>query len=221
MQLRFHAHSSKPNHTTFHRGLSLLISVLLLGSTIAAQDTRKIQEDAAVRLMSEGFQLVVEGSSESLTKAIDKLESARVLLHSLNFPEGEATMLLLKGYAYSQLKQNQKAIEQLEQSAVIFRAARNLKGEASALLHLGQLQGMRGDMQKALDNLNSALSQFRAADDPLGQMAALATLAGLKMILGKPEEMISYYAQALELSRTAVLVRVKATHCLHFARSMR
>jgi len=203
MQLRFHAQSSKPNYTRLHRGLSLLISILLLGSTIAAQDTRKTQEDAAARLMSEGLQLVAEGSPTSLPKAIEKLESARVLLHSLNFPEGEAVILILTGYAYGQLKQDQKAIEQLEQSVSLFRAAGKTRGEALALLHLGQLQGLRGDMQKALDNLTQALVRFRAAGDPDGEMIALVTLAGLKMVLGKPEEMISYYAQVLEISRTA------------------
>jgi len=198
MHLRFHA-----QYTMFHRGLSLLISILLLAGTIAAQDTRKAQEDEAVRLMSEGFELVKEGSPASLEKAIDKLESARGLLHSLNFPEGEAMMLFLTGIAYGQLKQDQKAIEQLEQSVSLFRAAGKPRGEALALLHLGQLQGLRGDMQKALDNLTQALAQFRAVGDPDGEMIALGTLAGLKMMLGKPEEMISYYARMFEMNRAA------------------
>ena len=198
MHLRLHA-----QYTMFHRGLSLLISILLLAGTIAAQDTRKAQEDEAVRLMSEGFELVKEGSPASLEKAIDKLESARGLLHSLNFPEGEAMMLFLTGIAYGQLKQDQKAIEQLEQSVSLFRAAGKPRGEALALLHLGQLQGLRGDMQKALDNLTQALAQFRAVGDPDGEMIALGTLAGLKMMLGKPEEMISYYARMFEMNRAA------------------
>lgn len=201
MQMRFHTKSTKPNCSTFHRGLSFLISILLLGSTVGAQDTRKTQEDAAARLMSEGLQLVTESSPSSLSKAIEKLEAARALLHSLNFPEGEAVILIITGYAYNQLKQDQKAVEQLEQSISLFRAAGKPRGEALALLHLGQLQGLRGEMQKALDNLTRALAGFRAAGDRDGEMIALVTLAGLKMILGKPEEMISYYAQVLEISR--------------------
>src|SRR5829696_3371217 len=170
MQLRFHAQSSKPNYTSLHRGLSLLISILLLVSTIAAQDTRKTQEDATARLISEGLQLVAEGTPASFRKGIVKLESARVLLHSLNFPEGEALILILSAYANNQLKQDQKAIEQLEQSVSLFRTAGKPRGEALALLLLGQFQGMRGDMQKALDNLTRALAQFRAAGDPNGEM---------------------------------------------------
>src|SRR5215213_3042894 len=184
MHLRFHAHSSKPNCATVHRGLSLLIIILLLVGTIPAQDSRKTQEDAAARLMSEGLQLIAEGSPTSFKKGIDKLESARVLLHSLNFPEGEAVILILTGYAYSQLKQDQKAIEQLEQSVSLFRTAGKPRGEALALLLLGQFQGMGGDMQKALDNLTRALAQFRAAGDPDGEMITLVTLAGLKVVLG-------------------------------------
>jgi len=153
--------------------------------------------------MSEGLQLVTEGSPASLQKGIEKLDSARVLLHSLNFPEGEAVILILTAYANNHLKQEQKAIEQLEQSVSLFRAAGKPRGEALALLLLGQFQGMRGDMQKALDNLTSALTQFRAAGDRDGEMITLMTLAGLKVVLGKPEEMISYYAQVLEISRAA------------------
>lgn len=198
MHLLSHAHSKK---TMLHRLLSLSLSTLLLVGTMAAQNTRKEQEDAAVRLMSEGFQLVQEGSPASFAKAIDKLEAARVLLHSLNFPEGEAVILLLIGHAHNQLKQDQQAIEQLEQSAAIFRAIGKPRGEALALLHLGQLQAFRGDMQKALDNLIRALAQFRVAEDPDGEMLTLTMLAGLKMMLGKPEEVIGYYEQVLEISR--------------------
>jgi hypothetical protein len=110
MHLRFPAKSSKPNHSPFCRGLSLLLAIVLLGGTIAAQDTRQAQEDAAIRLMTEGLQLTVEGSPASLTKAIDKFESARGLLHTLNFPGGEGVILLALGTVYNLLEQNQKAI---------------------------------------------------------------------------------------------------------------
>ena len=89
MHLRSHA----PNCSTFHRGLSLLLTILLLGGTITAQDTpqdpRKAQEQEAVRLMSEGLQLATEGSPAALRKAIDKFESAREPIRSLNLPVGD------------------------------------------------------------------------------------------------------------------------------------
>lgn len=199
--LKFPTRSNGPNCSTFQRGLFLLITILLLSGTIAAQDTRKTQEEAAARLMSEGLQLVAEGSAASLTKGIDKLESSRGLLQSLNIPEGEAAVLILIGYAHSQLKQDQKAIEKYEEALPLFRAANHLKGEANTLFHLGLLHGMRGDMQKALDNFNLALTRFRAAGDRQGEMIVLSTMGGLQSSLGKPEELIGYYKQALEISR--------------------
>jgi CHAT domain-containing protein len=197
------------NRSTFQRGLFLLVTILLLLATSAAQD-RTTQEEAATKLLSEGFQLVAEGSPASLKKAIDKLESARTLLHSLNSVEGEAATLILTGYAYSQLEQHQKAIEQYEQSLSLFREAHIPRGEATVLLHLGLLHGIRGDMQKALDNLDQALAQFRAIPDPQGEMIVKSAMAGLKSSLGKPEELVSYYKQLLALPAPAIPREVEA-----------
>ena len=191
----------KSNCLPFQRGPFLLTAILLVVVTVVAQDTRKTQEEAA-RLMEESLQLVVEGSPASLTKALEKIESARVLLHSLEVAEGEAVMLSLAGTVYQKLEQNEKAFEKYEQALSIFRAARIPRGQAISLLQLGQLHGIRGEMQKALDSLNQALSLFREAGDPDGEMVAMATLAGLHIFLGKPEEMVNYYNQALELSRS-------------------
>ncbi|HJP93392.1 MAG TPA: tetratricopeptide repeat protein, partial [Pyrinomonadaceae bacterium] len=190
---------SKP---TSQRALFLLITILLFGATIAAQDTRKTQEDEATKLLAEGLQLVSEGSPASLTKAIEKLESARTSVHALNLPEGEGAALCLLAYAYDQLGQDQKAIEKYEESLPLFRAARSPKGEATALLHIGLVHAKLGEMQKALDTFNRALPLFRAADEPDGEMLVLSTMGSLLIFLGKPEEALNYYNQAFEIART-------------------
>ena len=187
--------------STFRHGLFLLITILLLGGTTAAQDTRKTQEDAAQRLMAEGLQLVQEGSPASLTKAIDKFESARVLLQSLNFPAGEGAVLAALGSVYNRLEQNQKAIEKYEQSLPLFRAGRERKGEATSLLQLGLIRSAIGEMEKALDNFSQALLLFRSAGEREGEAFALSTLASLHIALGKPEESLTYYSKALEIFR--------------------
>jgi len=191
---------SKP---TSQRGLYLLIAILLFGATAVAQDARKAQENAAAQLMSEALELVSEGSPESFTKAIEKLELARTSLHLLNIPEGEGVTLLLLGYIYDQLDQDQKAIEKYEESLPLFRAGNFPKGEALALLHLGLLHGRRGEMQKALDSFNRALPLFRAAGEPNGEMLVLSTMASLLIMLGKPDEGLNYFNQAFEVARAA------------------
>jgi tetratricopeptide (TPR) repeat protein len=201
MHLRFPAESREPSYSTFHRSLFLAITIVLMAGTIAAQDPGKTQEDAAVRLMLECQQLVAEGSPPSLTKALDTCESARVSIHSLNIPAGEAVVLVLIGYAHSQLDQNQKAIEKYEQALVLARAGGQPKIEAVALLHLGLLHGKLGEWQKALDALDKALPLFHGADEGQGEMVALSVLGSLHVQLGKPEELISYYNKVLEIFR--------------------
>src|SRR5438067_11331707 len=80
---------NKPRRPTLHRSLSVLI-ICILSGTITAQENSQAQEQAATKLMAEGLQLMTEGSSASFAKAIEKFESARVLMHSLSNPLGEA-----------------------------------------------------------------------------------------------------------------------------------
>jgi CHAT domain-containing protein/tetratricopeptide (TPR) repeat protein len=195
MCLRFPTPSRKLNCSLF-----LLITIFLLSDALAAQDPRKTQ-DEATRLMGECLQLVQEGLPASLSKAIDKCESARSLFHSLNIPAGEGAVLMMTGFAYSQLDQDQKAIESYEQSASLFRAANIPKGEAASLLHLGLIQGKLGEWQKAMDTFDKALPLFRASGETEGEVIALAVMGSIHVQLGKPEELLNYYAKVLEVVR--------------------
>src|SRR5229473_231449 len=145
MHLKVPTHSNKRKGLMVHRALLLLITLLLVSGTIPAQDPKQTQEQAATKLMAEGLQLITEGSPASLSKAIEKFESARVLMHSLNNALGEAAMLSITGSAYFLLGQTQQAIEKYDQSLPLFRAAGDKKGEAAALLQLGQLYGTLGE----------------------------------------------------------------------------
>lgn len=180
-------------------GLLLAITFLLLGGTVAAQDT-KAQEQAAARLMAEGLQLAVEGSPASLNKAIEKFESARGLLRSLNLPAGEGAVLAMLGSIYNLLEQNQKAIEMYEESLSFFRAANEKKGEASALLHLGLIYSKLGEMEKGLDHLRRASSLFHEEGESQGESLALGLIGSLHVFMGKPEEIVDYYNQVFRLS---------------------
>ena len=193
MHLRF--------HSAFHRAFSSLLTILLLGGTIAAQDTRKTQEQEVVRLMSEGLQLATEGSPASLRKAIDKFELAREPLQSLNFPAGEGVVLCAVGIFHSLLEENQKAIEKLEQSLPFFREAGEKRGEGVSLLQLGLIHSKLGEMEKGLDYLKRAFMLFHEVGESQGEATALGLIGTLYIFLGKPEEMVNYYNKVLEVSR--------------------
>jgi len=191
---------NKPKRPTLHRSLSVLI-ICVLSCTIAAQDNSQVQEQAAAKLMAEGLQLMTEGSPASLAKAIEKFEWARVLMHSLSNPLGEAALLSIAGSACFLLGQNQQAVEKYEQSLPLFRAAGDKRGEAAALLQMGQLLGTLGEIQKALDRLERALPLFHAAGEDQGEVITLTTMGSFQMFLGKPDEALSYYERALEIAR--------------------
>lgn len=190
-----------PNCSIRFRGFLLLLTFFLLFGAPAAQPTNETPENAFMRLANEGMLLVADGSPASLTKAIEKFESARDALRPLNLPVGDAAMLTMIGYAYSQLEQNQKAIEKYTESLPLYRAAGEQKGEASALLHLGLIHSKLGEMEKGLDYLGQALALFHAAGERQGEAMALSVIGSLYVLLGKPEELISYYNKVLEISR--------------------
>ena len=201
MHLKLPTHSNKRRDSTFHRTLLLLITLLVVSGTIAAQDTRQTQEQAAIESMTEGMQLITEGSPTSLSKAIEKFESARVLMHSMNNTLGEAALLSITGSAYFLLGQPQQAVEKYEQSLPLFRTAGDKRGEATAFLQLGQLYGTLGEIQKALDNFRLALPLFHAAGERQGEMITLSNMGSFHMLLGKTEEALSYYQQAAAIAR--------------------
>ena len=201
------AHVKRPtrsNRLMFQRSLVLLVTIIVSTGPIAAQDSRKTQEEAATRLMAEGLQLATEGSPETLTKAINKFESARTLLQPLNLPLAEGAVLCALGTVYNLLGQNQNAIEMYEQSLSLFRAVGEPKWQATSLLHLGLIHSKLGEMEKGLDYLGRAVSLFHDADEPQGEMTALSIIVGLQIFLGKPEEIVAYYNQFLEISRATV-----------------
>ena len=205
--------------SAFHRALLLFITLLVVSGTIAAQDTRQTPEQAAMKSMAEGLQLLTEGSPTSLSKAIEKFESARVLMHSLNNTLGEAALLSITGSAHFLLGQTPQAIEKYEQSLPLFRAAGDKKGEAAVFLQLGQLYGTLGDIQKALDSLGRALPLFHDAGEPQGEMITLSSIGSFHMFLGKLRRP-SVITNKLRRSLTPeVFVRVKQLHLRQLARS--
>jgi len=73
--------SLRPNRLIRFRGFLLLLTFFLQVGAPAAQLTKEeTPENAFIRLVNEGMLLVADGSPTSLTKAIEKFESARVAL---------------------------------------------------------------------------------------------------------------------------------------------
>lgn len=184
---------------SFDRGPFLLIALLLLGGTMAAQEARDGQEAAARKLIAEAFQLKGDGTAASLSKAVDKFEAAKVLCRSLKNVNAEADLFAQIGFLYDELEQHQKAIENYTQSLPLYRVAGDKTGEASSLFHLGLIQGRLGEKQQALDTFKQAFALYHAAGDAKGEGAALASTANVLVVLGDSDEAQIYYKKALDI----------------------
>lgn len=190
----------KAAHVTF-RGIVLILSVLLAAGTIAAQQTEPPEVAEFKRLVTEGTQLMAEGSSASLEKAILKFESARLVLRSLDLRSVDAFILTMIASAYSGLNQDQKAIEKFTEALPMFRAEGEKQGEAFALLSLAMSHDSLNEFQKALDCISQAVLLFRAAGDRENEAMALSAMGNLRQGLGKPEDALPYLDQALKVFR--------------------
>jgi CHAT domain-containing protein len=183
----------------FRRGLFLLITVLLLGNAVTAQETREAQEGAARKLITDAFKLKGDGSAASLSKAIEKFEAAKVLCRSLKNVNAEADLFAQIGFLYDELEQHQNAIVNYTQSLPLYRVAGDKAGEASSLFHLGLIQGRLGEKQQALDIFKQAFALYHAAGDAKGEGAALASTANVLVVLGDSDEALIYYKKALDI----------------------
>lgn len=199
--LGFTTKLNAPNRSTFQRGLILLMTIILLGGPIAAQNTKKTKQEVQ-KLIKEGQRLVDDGSAASLTKAIEKFDKARILASSLNDVPAEAILLARIGSLYLQLNQNQKALEILEiGEPLLQRAVGDRKAEAILLLTLGVIHNVLGEYQKALDTLGQAVVLFHAIGELQSEAVALSGLSIVHLTLGNYEESLSYVNKGLELCR--------------------
>jgi CHAT domain-containing protein len=192
---------AKAAGSPFRRGLILVLTVFLAAGTIAAQQNEKPQEDELKRLLTEGAQLMAEGSSASVEKAILKFESARLVLRSLDLQSVDAFILTMIASAYSELKQDQKAIEKYSEALPLLHAAGEKQLEAAALLQLGMIYDSLNEFQKSLDFASQAVLLFRAAGDHEGEALALLAMGNLRGGLGQPEDGLKYLNQALKVFR--------------------
>ena len=167
-------------HVTVNSIILALTIFIATASPIPAQEIANPQEAEIKRLMTEGVQLMAEGSSASLEKAIGKFESARVMVRSLKLQPVDAFILTMIASAYSAMGQDQQAIEKYSEALPQLHAAGEKQLEAATLLQLGLIYDSLNEFQKALDFASQAVLLFRASGDREGEGLALSAIGNLR-----------------------------------------
>jgi CHAT domain-containing protein/Tfp pilus assembly protein PilF len=167
---------------------------------------------AASRLMSEGLQLEVKATADSVRKAIAKYQEAIPLWHLAGETEWEADANYLIANLYTFLGDKQKALEFANVALPLARKAvenqqdpeakkKSITVEAYALDILGIVHNEFGDKKKALEFLNQSLPLRRSIGDRPGELYTTNTMVKVYQSMGDFQKALSLSDGALRVAR--------------------
>ena len=191
-------------------GLAVSALILLGVPAVAAPSAIKISQGvsqqgggnpAAERALTEGAQLYHQRTTQSLRKAIAKLEEALKLYREVGVNEGQIASLLGLGKVYDALGEKQKALDYYSQSLPLIRAVGDRRGEAVTLNNIGGVYDELGEKQKALEYYSQSLPLRRAVGDRSGEGRTLNNIGLVYDDLGEKQKALEYYNQSLPLNR--------------------
>ena len=164
-------------------------------------DNQEGSRSLAAIAFAEGKQLELQGTAESLRKALEKYEKALGLWRSLHDRPGEATALGGIGTVRYLLGDWQMALEVFQQQLEILRAIGDRPKEAEALNNIGVVYGALGQHKQAIDSYLQALPLRRAVNDRHGVANTLDNLGLFYLNTGELQKALDYCSQALDLYR--------------------
>src|SRR5688500_3790391 len=164
-------------------------------------DNQEGSRSLAAIAFTEGKQLELQGTAESLRKALEKYEKALGLWRSLHDRPGEAAALGSIGTVRYLLGDRQMALEVFQQQLEIWKAIGDRPKEAEALNNIGVVYGALGQHKQAIDSYLQALPLRRAVNDRLGVANTLDNLGLFYLNTGELQKALDYCSQALDLYR--------------------
>jgi len=178
------------------------------GQDGAEQIERDLRQGLQAFLL--GLQLFMEGTPESLQKAIGQFEKllptwrdASVRLKgpsALLLRKMEAVTLLQIGNAYVFLGEQRKGIDYYHQTLSILQAVGDKMAQATTLNLIGAAHFMLGEKQKALDVYNRALPLWESLGNNIGEGITLFSAGQVYNFLEEDKQKaLEFYNQALPI----------------------
>ncbi|MFL6276779.1 MAG: CHAT domain-containing tetratricopeptide repeat protein [Blastocatellia bacterium] len=153
----------------------------------------------AEKMEVEAGRFLVEGTAESLRKAMDKFADSLTEWRAAGEPEKVAQRLLMLTQIISSLGEKQKALDYLTQVLPIARLVGDRRGEAIILNSIGTVYDALGEKQKALEYFTQALAIVQQVGDRDGQATTLNNIGGVYYTLGENQKALEYFNQALPI----------------------
>jgi CHAT domain-containing protein len=156
---------------------------------------------AAEKTFAEGELLRVQGTAESLQRAIKKYEEALGLWRSLKDRAGQAGTLNSLGVVYASIGENKKSLTCFEESLPLFQEVEDGLAEGDVLYNIGAVNFTLGDTKKSLDFLNRSLQRRRVLGNKAGEAQSLGKIGSIYSSLGEQQLALRYLEQALRYFR--------------------
>ncbi|MCI0352562.1 MAG: CHAT domain-containing protein [Acidobacteriales bacterium] len=163
-----------------------------------AEDRTRV---AVRKLVAEASNLRLQGTAESLTGAIKKLEEALPLIRGIRDRYGESEALANMGAAYFFLAEYQKTIEMFTLALAIWQETGDRQGQAVAYSYIANAQNGLGEWEKVIESYKKALLIYQAQGDRSSEATMLHSISQFYFRVGDIEKALEYANLALPIRR--------------------
>jgi len=153
------------------------------------------------KLVAEAMDLRLQGTAQSLNKAIENLQEALTLARSIRDRYGESEALANMGVAYFVQADYQKTIEMFTLALAIWQETGDRQGQAVAYTSIANAQNGLGEWEKVIETLKKALLINQAQGDPLNEAITLSNISSFYLKVGDTEKALEYANLALPIRR--------------------
>jgi CHAT domain-containing protein/Tfp pilus assembly protein PilF len=162
------------------------------------EDRRRVAAECAV---SEGEELRVRETADTLSQAVEKFSQAAAIWRSLGESYEEAVAVYGRGWSYRSLGDYYNAICDFRQAVSRMETLQDRNGEAVARSALAWLYLYVGENEQARENFRQTLGTYQSMDNLRGQGITIYGIGVTHMLTSELPLALEYFDRSLELRR--------------------
>jgi CHAT domain-containing protein/Tfp pilus assembly protein PilF len=163
-----------------------------------AEDRLRVTAEGAV---SEGEELRLSQTADTLSQAVEKFNQAAAIWRSLGENYEEAVAIFGRGWCYRSLGDYYNAICDFRQTASRMESLQDRNAETVARSALAWLYLNVGENEQARENFRQLLRTYQSLNNLRGQAVTIYGIGYTHMMASESEQALEYYDRSLELRR--------------------
>lgn len=191
--------------------LTTCIIIVLMMTNISLQSQSIAKDDIDLQLQKHQKndtvkvkllnQLAYSSYKKDINKTLEYANKAYLLADSLNYTEGMAQALKMKGIYYDITSEYSKAIEYYQHALTLFEKLDDKEGVSASYHNIGVVYKIMEDYKQALIYYKKSLEIEKELFNRNGMAISYYTIANLYIKEHQVEEGLKFYNQALQLFR--------------------